>query len=51
MKHNISTDVHLQSQVFIEGEGEDETSRSHLAMLKDIPHFLLGRFYGSDNIT
>jgi hypothetical protein len=46
MKHNISTDVHLKSQVFI-----DETSRSHLAMLKDIPHFLLGRFYGSENIT
>ena len=41
MKHNISTDVHLKSQVFRKGEDEEQAS---LAMLKDIPHFLIWRF-------
>jgi hypothetical protein len=44
MRQNMTTDVHVETNVF-------EAGRSRLTMLKDIPHFLLGRVVGAHDIT
>lgn len=51
MRQNMTTDVHLETSVFQNGGDPDQPSRSHLAMLKDVPHFLLGRVVGAHDIT
>jgi hypothetical protein len=43
MRQNITTDVHVESEVF--------NPLPHLAMLKEIPHFFLGRVEGAPNVT
>lgn len=51
MRQNISTDVHLQTPVYNQPDDAEETPRSSLAMLKNVPHFLLGRVVGATDIT
>jgi hypothetical protein len=51
MRQNMSTDVHIETRVFEDNSDVEQPSRSHLAMLKDIPHFLLGRVVGAQEIT
>ena len=48
---NIQTDVHLEMDAFEWGEGDDETLRACKKMLRDVPHFLLGRVHGANHIT
>lgn len=53
MKQNITTDVHLEGTRFgHEDQGpSSEAPRPQTVMLRDIPHFLLGRFIGANEIT
>jgi hypothetical protein len=51
MRQNMATDVHLEIPVFTGGDDTEQPSRRHLAMLKDVPHFLLGRVCGAHDIT
>jgi hypothetical protein len=51
MRQNMKTDVHIETNVFPDGGDTEAPTRSHLAMLKDVPHFLLGRVVGAHDIT
>lgn len=51
MRQNMATDVHLETNVFQDNANPEQPSRSHLAMLRDVPHFLLGRVVGAHDIT
>lgn len=51
MRQNMTTDVHLKTDVFEESTDPEQPTRSHLAMLRDVPHFLLGRVVGAHDIT
>jgi hypothetical protein len=51
MRQNMTTDVHIQTKVHEAQEDPELPSRSRLAMLKDVPHFLLGRIVGAENVT
>lgn len=51
MRQNMKTDVHVETNVFPDGSGPEALARSYLAMLKDVPHFLLGRIVGAHDIT
>lgn len=50
-QQNIQTDVHLEMDAFENVSDDDETLRSCRKMLRDVPHFLLGRLCGAHNIT
>ena len=47
----MATDVYLETNVFQDNSDPEQPSRSHLAMLRDIPHFLFGRVVGAHDIT
>lgn len=50
MRQNMTTDVHLETPTFTtDDEGEAFTQSS--SMLRDVPHFLLGRVVGAHDIT
>jgi hypothetical protein len=51
VRQNMTNDVHLQSTMFRDGEDPERGPRASLAMLRDIPHFLLGRMEGAHDIT
>jgi len=62
MTHNIRNDVHIRTETFDDGDepsslddddddGEARPHSSSLDMLKDVPHFLLGRVVGGHDIT
>lgn len=50
-RQNLQTDVHLEMNTFTPGDEGDDAIRSAQRMLKDVPHFLLGRVYGATHIT
>lgn len=51
-QQNIQTDVHLEMDTFIDMSDEGyETLRACRKMLRDVPHFLLGRVCGAHNVT
>jgi hypothetical protein len=50
-KQNISTDVHINSTVDSQSHNPDRPSRLVSAMLKDIPHFILGKVVGAPDIS
>lgn len=50
-QQNIQTDVHLEMDAFENTSNNEETLRSCRKMLRDVPHFLLGRLGGAHNIT
>jgi hypothetical protein len=47
---NITNNVHLETKIWRGGD-EEQPLRSSLAMLRDVPHFLLGRIVGAHDIT
>ncbi len=51
MRQNIATDVHLQTIVHDQPENPEQAPRPTSVMLKDVPHFLLGRVVGAPDIT
>jgi hypothetical protein len=51
MRQNITTDVHLQTKVYDPPDNSKQAPQSSLAMLKDVPHFLLGQVIGAKDIT
>ena len=51
MRQNMTTDVHLETNLFQDSEDPDQAPRSSLAILRDVPHFLLGRVVGAHDIT
>ena len=51
MRQNIPTDVHLQTRVYEQPDDDEQVPRTSLAMLKDVPHFLLGRVIGAADVT
>jgi hypothetical protein len=51
VRQNIATDVHIQIPVFEEINDPEQIPRSSLTMLKNAPHFLLGRIEGGYDIT
>jgi hypothetical protein len=50
MRQNITTDVHLETNIFRQYNLEQD-ARPSLAMLRDVPHFLLGRIVGANEIS
>ena len=50
-QQNIQTDVHLETDAYESISEEGETIRACRKMLRDVPHFLLGRVCGAHNIT
>ena len=51
MRQNMTTDVHIETQVFHTGDDPEQRVRSSATMLRDVPHFLLGRVVGAHDIT
>ena len=51
MRQNMTNDVHLEMPRFEDGGGAEGESRPRLAMLRDVPHFLLGRVESAHDIT
>jgi len=51
MRQNMTTDVHLETNAFASSADPEQPVRSRLAMLRDVPHFLLGRVTGAHDIT
>ena len=51
MRQNITTDVHLHTNIYEQLDDPEQAPQASLAMLKDVPHFLLGRVVGAENIT
>ncbi|KIW19427.1 hypothetical protein PV08_03722 [Exophiala spinifera] len=50
-RQNITNDVHLETRVFVAGDDTEQAPRATLAMLRDVPHFLLGRVANAHDIT
>lgn len=50
-QQNIQTDIHLEMNGFENISEDDETVRACTRMLRDVPHFLIGRLCGAHNIT
>lgn len=61
IKQNMTNDVHLSTTIYRAGaaapdeevleDGERPAVRGISALLRDVPHFLLGRVEGAHNIT
>lgn len=51
MRQNMTTDVHLETNVLRDGNGPEEIPQLSSALLRDVPHFLLGRVMGAHDIA
>lgn len=51
MRQNMTNDVHLETNIFRDSDDADRPPRASLALLRDVPHFLLGRVEGAHDIT
>ena len=51
MRQNMTADIHIETRVFYTSDDPERPVRSSLAMLRDIPHFLLGRVVRAHDIT
>lgn len=51
MRQNMTSDVHLETNVFRATDDPEQPTQSSLEMLRDVPHFLLGRVEGAHDIT
>ena len=47
----MTTDMHVHTSMFAQGEDPDQAPRAILAMLSDLPHFSLGRVVSAHDIT
>lgn len=50
-QQNLKTDIHIKSTTYTHSDDPDSPARARRAMLKDIPHFLLGRLEGAHDIS
>ena len=50
-KQNLSSDMHFGLEVPEIGQSGRSITRSSFNMLRDAPHFLLGRLIGAENVT
>jgi hypothetical protein len=50
-KQNMETDVHIRSHMAHASNNPEQPTRLASAMLKDIPHFILGRVVGASDIS
>ena len=51
MRQNMTNDVHLETTKFQYGDDPEQPPRATLVLLRDVPHFLLGRIAGAHDIT
>lgn len=51
MRQNMTVDVHIDTEVYHTGDDPEQPARVSTAMLRDVPHFLLGRVEGAHDIT
>ena len=51
MRQNMTTDVHLDTPSYQYGDDPEQPPRATSALLRDVPHFLLGRIAGAHDIT
>lgn len=51
MRQNITTDVHVETHLYHTDEDPEQPARRILAMLRDVPHFYLGRVEGAHDVT
>jgi hypothetical protein len=51
MKQNMTADVHIRDRMFVPNEDPERPDHSRLAMLHQIPHFMLGRIEGAHDIA
>jgi len=51
MRRNMTGDVHLKTNIFRGSDDPERAPRLSLALLRDVPHFLLGRVEGAYDIT
>ncbi len=47
----MTKDVYLETNIVREGDDPNQAPRSSLALLRDVPHFLLSRIEGAHDIT
>ena len=47
----MTNDVHLETPMFVVGDDTEQAPRPTLALLRDVPHFLLGRVANAHDIT
>ena len=47
----MKSDVYLEANIFRSGNDPEQPLRASSAMLRDVPHFLLGRIVGAHDIT
>ena len=51
IRQNITTDVHLETDILRDGGDPEEIPQLSRALLRDVPHFLLGRVVGAHDVT
>lgn len=51
MRQNLVADNHVETRAFHDSGDPDQPARSSMAMLRDVPHFMLGRVEGYHDIT
>lgn len=51
MRQNMRSDVHLETNIFRSSRDPEQAEQASTAMLRDVPHFLLGRIVGAHDIT
>lgn len=51
IRQNLQTDVHINTTVYEASDNPDHPLRLRTAMLKDVPHFHLGRVEGGANVS
>ena len=51
MRQNITADNHIETRTFYTNDDLEQLVRSSSAMLRDVPHFLLGQVVGAHDIT
>lgn len=51
MRQNIVRDNHVETRAYRDSDDPEQLTRSSMAMLRDVPHFMLGRVEGYHDIT
>ena len=51
IRQNMTTDVHLETDILRDGGDPEEIPQLSRALLRDVPHFLLGRVVGAHDVT
>lgn len=51
IQQNLQTDIHINTTVYETGDDPDLPPRPRAAILKDVPHFHLGRVEGASDIS